>query len=75
MDEKIIQIAITALDIEREDAIRNCKELPKINAFYFWNKSRGGKAVIISKNGEKFVVSSVVSLDQHIQAYRSGRRN
>lgn len=75
MNDEMILIAIAALDIEREDAISNCKELPEINAFYFWSKSRGGKAVIIDENGEKLVATSIVSLEQHIQAFRNGRRN
>lgn len=75
MSEKMISTVMELLDLNREEIERNCKELPEINAFYFWSSLRGGKSIIIKETEEKLVASSIVSLEEHIKAFIDGRRN
>ena len=75
MSENIISTVMELLDLGCEEAKRNCKELSEINAFYFWNNSRGGRSIIIKENGEKLVTSSIISFEEHLQAFIDGKRN
>lgn len=75
MTNKILLTVISALGITSEDAKRNCREIPEIDAFYFWNNQRGGKAMIINEQGERLIASSAVKYEDHIKAFVSGKRN
>jgi hypothetical protein len=71
----IMQIVIEILGID-ECTYSHCqKELPEIDGWYFWNPIRGGKSMIINRNGEKLVANSSVSFDRHLSDFISGRRN
>lgn len=75
MNENIIALAAKTLKIDIEEAKKHCKEIPEINAYYFWNPIRGGTSVIINSDGEKLAATSAVSFEKHKQAFLSGKRN
>ncbi len=75
MTNKLLLTVTSALGVTSEDAKRNCKEIPEINAFYFWSNQRGGKAMIINENGERLIASSAIRYDDHVKAFVSGKRN
>lgn len=72
---EIVKIASDVLGISVTEAQKNSKEIPEIEAYYFWNSIRGGLAVIINSNGEKLAATSSVSYETHLQAFIDGRRN
>lgn len=43
-------------------------------ATYFYETCRGGMAVIVGDDGGYLVAQSLVPFDDHLAAYRSGRR-
>lgn len=71
----IIKIAAAALNIALDEAERNQKRLSELGATYFWNKKRGGLAVIVSDTGDRLVAVSAVSFKEHVDAFKSGKRN
>ena len=75
MSENNVLVAAKTLKITEEEAQKNSKAIPEIEATYFWNTSRGGGAVIIDLKGEKLAAGSSVNFDTHLQAFRDGRRN
>ncbi len=75
MDKSIVKIATEVLKIPAEVVEQNCKELNEHQAFYFWNPTRGGIAVIVGKDGEKLAAVSGVSFEKHLKAYLEGKRN
>ena len=75
MNEEIIKMAAEALQISIEDAKKNYKTIPEIDAYYFWNPIRGGYAVIIDTRFERLIAGSSVSLETHKEAFRKGKRN
>ena len=52
MDDKIIQIAAETLGTDIETVTTNYREIPEINAWYFWEPVRGGVSVIINSSYE-----------------------
>lgn len=75
MKNKLLEIAAATLNIDSKDIKDNYKELPEINACYFWVSGRGGTSVIVNANGEKLSATSRVSLEKHIEAFKNGKRN
>ncbi len=75
MNKDIIKIASEILNIALDETEKNCKEIPEINAYYFWNPTRGGISIIINELGEKLGATSGVSYEKHLQAFRDGKRN
>lgn len=75
MNKDIIKIASEILNITLDETKKNCKEIPEINAYYFWNPTRGGISIIINEVGEKLGATSGVSYERHLQAFRDGKRN
>ena len=76
MNEKILEIAADALGVDAEIAKTNSKEIPEINAYYFWNPVRGGRSAIIDlATHEKLVASSALGFEQLLQEFRNGKRN
>lgn len=67
-----VQEVLGLTDVEIEN---NFKELHEINACYFWSSKRGGNAVIINENGERLVASSAVRFEDHVNAFKAGKRN
>ena len=72
---ELLEIAAKALNTDLDDIKKNCKELPEMNAYYFWTSGRGGISIIINADGEKLRATSRVSLERHIEAFKNGKRN
>lgn len=75
MKENIAEIAAGILKITAEEAKKNSKAIPEIEAMYFWKPTRGGGAVIINSKGEKLAAGSAVDFNTHLRAFRDGKRN
>lgn len=75
MNKNIIKMASEILNIALDEAEKNYKEISEINAYYFWNPTRGGISIIINESGEKLGATSGVSYEKHLQAFRDGKRN
>jgi len=75
MDIKILELAAKAMKITTDAAAEHCKEAPEIGGWYFWNPVRGGISVLINAAGERLAASSGVNYDQHLKAFKNGRRN
>lgn len=75
MNKRIITTAAETMKVPLEVAEENYKELPKQDAYYFWNPVRGGITVIVGKDGEKLGASSGIIFEKHLQAYIDGKRN
>lgn len=75
MDNKILKIAASTMKISIEEAEKHFKEIPEINAFYFWVPVRGGISVIVNTLGEKLGATSSVSYERQLQAFIDGDRN
>lgn len=75
MKNELLEIAAAALKVDSKDIKDDFKELPEINACYFWAPGRGGISVIVNENGEKLSATSRVSLERHIEAFKNGKRN
>ena len=73
--EDIVKMAAEVLKQDVNEVKENCKEIPEINGFYFWQNTRGGISVLINNQGERLRATSGVSLDRHIKAFQSGKRN
>lgn len=75
MERKVIETAALVMKIAYVEAEKHYKEIPEIDAYYFWNPVRGGISVIINKNGEKLGATSSVSFEKHVKAFQEGKRN
>jgi hypothetical protein len=75
IDENIINLAVKIVDITPEEARAHYKEIPEIDAFYFAKPIRGGRAVIINSGCEYLSVVSAVNYEEHVQAFRDGKRS
>ena len=74
MKNELLEIAAAALKVDSKDIKDNFKELPEINACYFWVSGRGGISVIVNENGEKLSATSRVSLDLKMGKEINNRR-
>ena len=75
MERNIIDLAAKILKTSAEDAEKHCKEAPEIGGWYFWTPVRGGISVLINAAGEKLAATSGVGYEQHLKAFKEGRRN
>lgn len=75
MENKIIKSASYVLELPEEEVQKHCKEVPEINGYYFWNPVRGGLSVIINKDGEKLGATSSINFEEHLKAFKEGRRD
>ena len=50
MENKILQLASEIIGTDVEDIKNHYKDIPEINAHYFWSPLRGGVSVIINSN-------------------------
>jgi hypothetical protein len=72
MDKKEI---MSLLNIN-EETFENCKKkIPEIGGWYYWNPVRGGLSIIINDKNEKLIATSAVSFDEHLSAFKKGKRN
>lgn len=75
MNQRIVSIAAKVMKVSEDVAMSHCKEIPDLNAYYFWNPVRGGIAVIVNEEGEKLGATSSISYQKHLQAFIDGKRN
>lgn len=75
MNKNILNVVSELLNITSDEAEKNYKEIPEINAYYFWNPVRGGNSIIINESGEKLGATSRVSYERHLRAFKEGKRN
>lgn len=75
MDSKIIKIVSDILKLSEEETQKYCKEVPEIDGYYFWNPVRGGLSVIINHRGERLCATSSISFEEHLKAFKEGRRD
>lgn len=75
MDKMLAEIAAKTMKVTVEEALKHSKEIPDLDAYYFWNPVRGGIAVIVNAQGEKLGATSSVSFEKHVKAFLGGRRN
>lgn len=71
MDETYLKIAEEVTGLSREECLGHFCKLPEIDAFYFWNPSRGGLSVIIDSEYRKLAATSAVTLEEHIEEFKS----
>jgi protein associated with RNAse G/E len=75
MDKNIVESIKGILCLSDTEVEKNCKELSEMNACYFWASNRGGNAVMINEDGERLIANSAVRFEDHVKAFKSGRRN
>ncbi len=75
MDERLVAMAAEVLALRVDEVRSYCKEVPEIDGFYVWNPLRGGRSMLVAKNGERLVATSAVSYQRHLNDYLAGRRN
>lgn len=73
--EELYKIVSETLKMAEEDVRKNSKRIDDIDAYYFWNSERGGNALIINLEGEKLGATSAVSFEEHVDAFKRGKRN
>jgi hypothetical protein len=70
----LVTIAAGRLGIECPEAERSSKEIPELNAVYFWTPVRGGGALLVGEDESVLFAHSSVPYDVHIAAFKDGRR-
>lgn len=75
MDNKIIEDVSKTLNMSVEDVKKHSKEVPEIDGYYFWQPVRGGVSIIINKDGEKLCATSSVNFEEHLKAFKEGKRD
>lgn len=75
INSNIIKIVSDTLKLSEEEIQKHCKEVPEVNGYYFWNPVRGGRSVIINRQGERLVATSSISFEEHLKAFMEGKRN
>ena len=75
MDIKLAEIAAKSLHITTDQALENYKKIDNMDAYYFWQPTRGGTSIIINSNYEKLGATSSVSFERHLKAFLGGKRN
>lgn len=67
-------VAANLLRISPADAHANQRELPELDATFFWESGRGGGSLIVGSDGGLLFAASSVPFDAHVAAYGQGRR-
>jgi len=75
MKQELLEIAAKAMHVTIDEAKLHWRTIPEHNAYYLWNPTRGGIAVIINNLGEKLVATSSVTYERHLRAFLDGKRN
>lgn len=70
-----IKLVSNELNLTEEEVQKHYKEIPKIDAYYFWNPIRGSISIIINKDGEKLSATSSIGFEEHLKAFIDGKRN
>ena len=72
--EDAAAIVADRLRLSKESASEYCEEFDG-NVFYFWSGVRGGGAAVVGPDRRPLYANSSVSPEDHVSAYRSGRRS
>lgn len=72
--EELVALAARYLGVDERTVRDNLRELPEDSAFYTWEPVRGGGALVVGVDGSALFASSGVSPEEHLAAFRSGRR-
>lgn len=75
MDESLVAMAAEVLGIGASEVQMHCKPVSEIDGYYVWNPARGGRAMLVSRGGDRLVATSAVSFGRHLADYLAGRRN
>ncbi len=75
MKDDILLVAAQTMKVSTEEALKHYKQIPGLNAYYFWNPIRGGIAVIVDEEGERLGATSAISFEKHLEAFKAGKRN
>lgn len=67
-------IAGRCLEMDAASVSAHRKELTDVDATYYWQPIRGGFGLIVGADGTALLATSLATFDQHVDAYRSGRR-
>ena len=68
----LVTIAAGRLGIECPEAERSSKEIPELNAVYFW--ASPASALLVGEDETFLLARSSTSCDEHIAAFISGHR-
>lgn len=63
------------INTEEQISTIRYKEVPEINGYYLWEPVRGGISAIVNRNGEKLYAGSAISFEEHLKAFKEGRRS
>ncbi len=69
-----IDTAVQYLDLSLDQVPRRSREIPELDAVYFWESKRGGGALIVGADGSMLYATSSVPFDPHVAAFADGRR-
>jgi len=67
-------VAANLLNITPADAHANQRQLPEVDATYFWEAGRGRGSLIVGSDGGVLFAASSVPFEAHVAAYEQGRR-
>jgi hypothetical protein len=71
---RLVSLASKYLSVPVGELRKNTKELPEIGAVYFWESVRGGGSILVGIDGSVLYAISAVSFDDHVDAFKDGRR-
>jgi hypothetical protein len=68
------ELASRLLRYPVEEAFEYSREIPEIDAFFYWRPARGGGKILIGRDGSVLFAISAITIDDMIPTFRSGRR-
>lgn len=75
MNDTLVTMAAEVLDMSEGEVREHTKEVPEVDGFFVWNPARGGRSMVVNRQGERLVAKGFVSFEQHVQDFLAGRRN
>jgi hypothetical protein len=67
-------LAVRWLETDEATVAANHRRLPDDRAVYVWTPGRGGAGLIVGHDGTVLWANSSISPEQHLEAFRGGRR-
>lgn len=71
---ELIETAGSYLGIDRAVASSYCREVEDGSVLYVWEPQRGKGALLIGTDGGVLFANSSVKFDDHLEAFRQGKR-
>jgi len=68
------ELAARLLEYPVEVALANCREIPEVNAFFYWQPVRGGSRIFVARDGTVMWAISSLSMEEMTALFASGRR-